>query len=246
MATPYATVEVGLVTSTQDQARRAYLEGDGRPILLVAERQERGRGRFGHTWWPAPRAMYASLAMEEPVPLERLSVVPLVVGLAVRGAIDDACGVEVGLKWPNDLMVDSGKVGGILVERSQPVLVIGCGVNLWWPDAPEGAAGLLDSDPGPGLPVALARAWVDRWLAASAHLDSWDRDAYLDACITVGRDVTWEPAGSGTAVGVDVDGGLVVQTVSGDQVLHAGEVRLVRPATLPPGRGGRSEEHDSQ
>lgn len=245
MATPYATVEVGPVTSTQDQASRAFLEGDGRPLLLIAERQERGRGRFGHTWWPAPRAMYSSLAMVEPWPAERLSVVPLVVGLAARRAIEEVCGVGVGLKWPNDLMTESGKVGGILVERSEPVIVIGCGVNLWWPAPPEGAAGLLDADPGPDMAVALARAWVDRWLAASATGGEWDRDAYLDACITVDRDVTWEPHGAGTAVGIDRDGGLIVQTVGGETVLHAGEVRLVRPATLPSDRR-RPGESDLQ
>ncbi len=242
MATPYAMVEVGLVTSTQDQARRAFLESGESPLLIVAERQEKGRGRFGHTWWPAPRAMYSSLAMEEPASLERLSIAPLVVGLAAREAIEEVCGVEVGLKWPNDLMTEDGKVGGILVERSEPVLVIGCGVNLWWPDPPEGAAALLDADPGPGMPSALARAWVDRWLAASVAGGDWDRDAYVEACITIGRDVTWEPAGAGTAVGIDSDGGLIVDTVAGEQVLHAGEVRLVRPATLPPDRRFRESE----
>lgn len=244
MATPYATVVVGTVTSTQDTAKRAFLESEGRPLLVLAAGQERGRGRWGSSWWQAPRAMFSSLAMTEPWPSSRLAVVPLVVGLAVRDAIAEVLGVRVGLKWPNDLMTGEGKVGGILVERSEPVLTIGCGVNLWWPDPPTGAAGLVGADPGPGVAALLAAAWVDRWLVASTA-EGWDRRGYLAACITVGMEVGWEQGRTGRAVDVDRAGGLVVTTAEGSETLRAGEVRLVRPATLSPRQSDRSGDSDT-
>lgn len=244
MATPYATVAVDTVASTQDTARRAFLEKEGDPLLVVAERQEGGRGRSGSSWWQAPRAMFSSLAMTEPWPASALPVVPLVIGLALRDAIADVLGVAVGLKWPNDLMTGEGKVGGVLVERAEPVVTIGCGANLWWPDPPAGAAGLVPDDPGAGVAAELAAAWVERWLVA-AGAEGWDRAAYLAACVTVGTNVGWDQGRTGRAVDVDHDGGLVVVTAEGSETLRSGEVRLLRPATLSPRQYDRSGDSDT-
>ena len=244
MATPYATVEVDEVTSTQDEARRWFDEAPSdRPLLLIAARQVRGRGRSGREWWPAPRALASSLAMLEPSGGTRLGLLPMMLGLAVRDAVAECHGVALGLKWPNDLMLGDAKVGGILVEHSSPVVVAGVGVNLWWPDAPAGAAGIERSDPGAAAASRLAHAWVGRFLT---NLESgvWDRDAYVAASVTLGRDVSWEPAGSGTVVGIDDDGGLVVHTVSGRVTLRAGEIHHLRSGTsLAPGPPATQESH---
>ena len=69
-------------------------------------------------------------------------------------------------------------------------------------------------------------------------------DAYVEASVTVGLDIAWEPDGTGTAVGVDEAGGLVVHTVGGRVVLRAGEVHHLRPGdgtTLAPGPAGEQE-----
>ena len=152
---------------------------------------------------------------------------PLVSALAAA----DALGPTVRLKWPNDLLVDEAKVGGLLVESDGDVVVAGFGANLYWREPVEGATGLLGVDPGRDAADLIAEQWatgiLDR-LAAGPR--NWGRSAYLQRCTTLGRDITWEPDGSGTAVDVAVDGGLVVETATGRVTLRSGEVRVVRPA----------------
>ena len=170
--------------------------------------------------------MTASLAMSEPGDLEPLEVVPLVLALSVRDAIANVCGLTTGLKWPNDLMIGPDKMGGILVEHSEPVVVAGVGVNLWWPDPPPGAAGVLSDDPGPELAQELAHAWATSFLGRLAA-GTWDRDRYVAASVTLGQRIEWEPNGVGIAVGIDDRGGLIVDTDAGRRILRSGEVRHV-------------------
>jgi BirA family biotin operon repressor/biotin-[acetyl-CoA-carboxylase] ligase len=224
LATPYVTISRDEVGSTQDLAA-SELSERGRPVLVVAARQTKGRGRRGSEWWQAPRAVAASYAFADGA-LPVTDAFSLAVGLAVRSSIATEAGIEIALKWPNDLEIDSAKVGGILVERSDGHTVVGCGLNLWWPDAPAGIAGLLPDDPGDGLGIKISRGWVNALLARSARFDI---ESYRRACSTIGRDVTWEPDGSGTVVDVDERGGLVVDTPSGVTVLRSGAVTTVRP-----------------
>ncbi len=224
MATPYVTIVRTVVTSTQDLAA-GELAVRGRPVLVVAQEQTAGRGRSGNDWWQATRATAASLAF--PVTLFDIDeTFSLAVGLTVRAAILDAIGVQVELKWPNDLEVEGAKVGGILVERNEQRVVVGCGLNLFWPDAPATGGALADADPGPDVGGRIARAWVGRVLAAEG---AWDRSAYLAACSTVGAEVTWKPDGRGLVETVDDRGGLVVATAHGRVTLRSGEVRTLRP-----------------
>ncbi|MDJ0925418.1 MAG: biotin--[acetyl-CoA-carboxylase] ligase [Acidimicrobiia bacterium] len=228
MATPYVTIVADEVTSTQDVAARE-LENSTQPVLIVASRQSAGRGRSGSEWWQAPRAVAASLAFRNdavPVPAS----FTLAVGLAVHEAIATEAGVAVMLKWPNDIELavgaaPGGKVGGVLVERDAARTVVGCGLNLWWPQPPSGAAGLVAEDPGEALGERISRRWAQLLLAMGG---AWNRAAYREVCSTLGERVTWEPTGEGTAVDVDEDGGLIVATETGRVTLRSGEVATVR------------------
>lgn len=234
MATPYATVHLGTVDSTQDEARSRATAGD-QPVLVVAERQTTGRGRSGRRWEQAPRALFSSLAFFPSWPAETWPRLTLVAGLAVHGALAAHTEVEPGLKWPNDLVSGAGKLGGILTEAEAAgrggLVVIGCGVNLWWPDPdrPAGVAAACDQDPGRDLARRLAAAWATEVLEVMAEEpDAWDRTAYRAACVTLGAEIAWEPDGTGTAVDIDGGGGLVVETATGTVTLVAGEVHNVR------------------
>ncbi len=235
MATPYVTRIEDRVHSTQDYARIEFETSEKqRPVLVIAHAQDAGRGRGDNPWWNCPRAMLASLAVASPA-VEHVTLVPLIAGLAAHRAIESQLGVETALKWPNDVMLGTAKVGGILSERSEDVLVVGCGFNLWWPDAPEGAVGLLDHDPGPSAAIDLAHDWAGRVVEALESLpESFDKAAYVEACGTIGRHITWSPGGEGRAVGISADGALVVETVSGSDTIRSGEVSHVRAATIPP------------
>lgn len=222
MATPYVSIALGTVGSTQDEARRRF---ERSPLLVTADHQTGGRGRSGRTWEPAARAVAASLAFRPGWRESAWPVLPLVAGLAAR----EAAGDEVRLKWPNDLVVAGRKVGGVLSEAAEGVVVIGLGLNLWWPDPIPGAAALLSVDPGPDAPLWISEQWADALLIRTGRSpEMWGRGEYVEACDTLGREIVWEPGGSGRVVGVAPDGGLIVETAEGVVTLHAGEVREIR------------------
>ena len=221
MATPYVTIIRNVVASTQDLAAEEVANSGG-PALVIAHEQTTGRGRSGNVWWQATRGIAASLAFA-PGPVA--DTFTLGVGLAVRQAIQEVAAIETDLKWPNDIEFHGGKVGGILVERRNDLVVAGCGLNLYWSDPPEGASGLLDVDPGPELGEEISRRWADSVFATRG---AWDRDAYIAACSTIGQTITWQGGGPGKALTVDDSGGLVVMSDTSPMTLRSGVVQTVR------------------
>ncbi|HEU5111928.1 MAG TPA: biotin--[acetyl-CoA-carboxylase] ligase [Acidimicrobiia bacterium] len=216
MATPYLQMWAEEVPSTQDLARSRL----GRlPVLVAAERQTAGRGRGGAAWMSAPRAVAASLAFRPRV--DDLRPFSLMAGVAAARGLEG-----VSLKWPNDLMLDGAKVGGILVERAEEV-VVGMGVNLWWPGPPEGIGALHDDDPGGGLHARIAGLWAAE-LMRLIDGDGWPIDEYRSYCSTLGRTISWDPEGQGNAVDVAEDGGLVVEVAGARQKLTSGAIRHLR------------------
>jgi len=232
MATPYALHHLAQTDSTQDDARLLF---EGEPVLVVADRQVKGRGREGRGWRSAPRAVAASLAFRPGWPIESWPLVSPTSGLAARNAIGQVTGSDLGIKWPNDLVSDRGKVAGLLVEADNLVVVAGLGANLWWPDPPAGYAGLLDADPGNGEAVSIARRWAEQLLTLTALPEhEWGRDEFERHCLTIGERIRWKPDGAGTAVAVAEDGSLVVETDEGRLLLRVSEVWEVRSNPLPP------------
>lgn len=223
MDTHYASLVLPTAESTQDEAAARF---SGEPLLVVAARQTRGRGRFDRTWVEPDRAMFASLALAPSWPEENWGLIPLVAGLALREAIAESVSIEVALRWPNDLMASAGKIGGILVEASGERVVVGCGVNLWWADTIDGAAALLDLDPGPDVALELAAVWarafLERIAAEPAH---WGKHEYEAACVTLGQEVAYE-RGNGVAAAIDDSGALLVDTAGGVIAVHSGEIRI--------------------
>lgn len=218
MATPYSLMVLEEVPSTQDAAL-AQARAEGCPAVVVAGRQTQGRGRLGAEWDTAPRAVAVSVAFDS----TSTGPVSLTAGVAARRVLGDG----VDLKWPNDVLIDDAKVAGILVEGHGDVTVAGLGVNLYWPGAPAGRTGLYPGEPEDGQGVEVSEQWASQLLALLAE-PVWPRDEYLAACVTLGRDVTWDGGGHGRAIDVAADGGLVVLTDTGEVTLHSGEVRHVR------------------
>jgi BirA family biotin operon repressor/biotin-[acetyl-CoA-carboxylase] ligase len=179
------------VTSTQDVARPLPIGS-----IVVAEHQTAGRGRLDRRW-EAPRgtALLVSFVVH-PNP---------VLSLAAGIAAAQACGRGVRLKWPNDLLLNGLKVGGILVEVTRTTAICGIGINLSW--APAGAA-TLDEDRDRLL--ERLREEIDRWVVADAPvvLSRW-----RELSDTLGRRVRVEQGGTvieGTAEDVGPAGELIV------------------------------------
>jgi BirA family biotin operon repressor/biotin-[acetyl-CoA-carboxylase] ligase len=142
-------------------ARIAMAAGAGgidAPLLLVARRQTAGRGRAGRAWQSGSGSLAFSLAWRFQQPLSALVGLPLAVGVAVADVLS-ARGIEVGLKWPNDVLWQGRKLAGILIEttatssllRQDAWAVIGIGINI----AEEGES---HTTAGDALAAAIANA----------------------------------------------------------------------------------------
>jgi BirA family transcriptional regulator, biotin operon repressor / biotin---[acetyl-CoA-carboxylase] ligase len=105
--------------------------GAGEGLVLVAEAQTAGRGRMGRRWISTPRrALTFSVLLRPAVPAGLLGWLPLLAGVAVASALEQAAGVDARLKWPNDVLADDAKIAGILAERSGSAIVVGTGINV--------------------------------------------------------------------------------------------------------------------
>lgn len=124
------------IDSTNAQALRAIGQGQVAPFLVVAERQIAGRGRRGRKWVsPFAENLYYSLVLRIDGGMRQLEGLSLVVGLAVMQTLRKLGVADVGLKWPNDVLVDSKKIAGILLELvGDPAdvchVVLGIGINV--------------------------------------------------------------------------------------------------------------------
>jgi BirA family transcriptional regulator, biotin operon repressor / biotin---[acetyl-CoA-carboxylase] ligase len=217
------------VGSTNQRARELAAAGAPHGALVTAAEQTAGRGRQGRRWVAPPgRALLMSLVLRE---WPRL--LPLAAGVAVA----EECGPDASIKWPNDVLVEGGKVAGILAEgrprEGWIVLGVGFNVALRTDDLPaelRPIAGGLGRPPDmlePSLTSLLDR--LERWLRASA---GEILDAVRSRDALAGRQISWE-GGRGVAAGIDREGRLLVETVVGRRTLAAGEVHLGAPARAP-------------
>ena len=124
-----------VVESTNTEAKRLAREGAPEGTLIVAGGQTKGRGRMGRTWVsPSGGGLYLSIVLRPTFSVDRLSRLTLTAGVAVASAIQES-GITPQLKWPNDILIDGRKVGGILTEalfdkRQIEYAVLGIGINV--------------------------------------------------------------------------------------------------------------------
>jgi BirA family transcriptional regulator, biotin operon repressor / biotin---[acetyl-CoA-carboxylase] ligase len=117
------------VTSTNLVCRRLGAHGL-KGVLAVADVQTHGRGRHGKTWHcPPGLGLLFSLSIHTDGQISTLYRLAQSAPVAAAEGIQDACGVEVGIKWPNDLFTGGKKVGGLLIEASGSCAVLGVGIN---------------------------------------------------------------------------------------------------------------------
>lgn len=119
--------------STNNTARE-IAKGVPEGTVIIAETQKNGRGRMGTKWQSAPGGIWLSLVLHPSIPLENLSKITLVAGIAVTNALR-GIGVDARIKWPNDVLVNGKKICGILTEVSAEIgkvdyVVLGIGVNV--------------------------------------------------------------------------------------------------------------------
>ncbi|HMW91480.1 MAG TPA: biotin--[acetyl-CoA-carboxylase] ligase [Candidatus Obscuribacter sp.] len=234
-------------TIDSTNSRAAVLAREGAPAgsLIVARQQTAGRGRQGRTWISPPDAGIAmSILLRPEIPLTRLPLITLATGVAVAQAVEALCGIQLGLKWVNDLTAGGKKVGGILAEMPGQALVIGIGINLRLdegniPDDLKNRIDWLENLAGRPLEPSLLVAEICRFLErqyfsllegkSQAIIDSWKHYS-----VTLGKEVmVVSPTGdsarniSGRAVDIAESGALLIEKTDGTRVeLSAGEISL--------------------
>jgi BirA family biotin operon repressor/biotin-[acetyl-CoA-carboxylase] ligase len=221
------------VGSTSDAARELALAGADHGTAVVAGEQTRGRGTKGRVWHSPPGlGLYASFILRGPAagPVPFLQLLPLAAGLAASDAVLAVAGVAVRLKWPNDLVHDGKKLGGILSESvsggpAGDFAVVGVGINVGH-DPPDFPADLRASSTslriigGRAVTIGsvfdgLCRA-LDCWYNALARGDKGSVIRTFEArmAFPAGRPIrVTTAAGTFTGIcrGLDENGRLVVE-----------------------------------
>jgi BirA family transcriptional regulator, biotin operon repressor / biotin---[acetyl-CoA-carboxylase] ligase len=229
--------------STNDDAKSAASNAAPHGSVFLADEQTAGRGRGDHEWLSAAgEGLYVSVLLRPQIPPTRLTLLPLVAGLAAADAIRAAVGIAVDLRWPNDLLVGLRKTGGILVEsniehHAVAYAVVGIGINAhqrgFAPDLATPATS-LDLETG---------ARVSRQQLLIALLELLDQGVIVLAGATavyevpaqVERTSTWvrgrkvevhgPQACTGITEGLDEHGFLRVRTAAGLVTITTGGLR---------------------
>lgn len=157
MSAPVSIVDE--TASTNDDARALALQGAPHGACVAARRQTSGRGRRGHSWSSPDGGLYLSVVLRPEVAMYHYVGLGVVCSLGVLDALREL-GSPVALKWPNDVLLGHGKVGGLLVEAGSsaegPFAVCGIGLNLVRPQAgPAHEAGAAPSLPAAYLSDSL-------------------------------------------------------------------------------------------
>lgn len=190
VADGYRLTAFEVVGSTNDAALDAAEAGDAGFHWFVAGQQTAGRGRSGRVWQSPPGNLYASLLLVQSGAAERLPQLGFVFGLAAHRAVRALCpgaDARLSLKWPNDLLLDGAKAGGLLLEvRQLPqgrwAVAAGIGLNLTShpQETPYPATDLAASGLGEVLPTAALHALGE---AVPPLLTRWNGGASFGAVL---------------------------------------------------------------
>ncbi|MDR2007280.1 MAG: biotin--[acetyl-CoA-carboxylase] ligase [Acidaminococcales bacterium] len=236
----------GSVKSTNDIAKQAALEGCPHGTVIVAEEQSGGRGRLARGWFsPLHRGLWFSVVLRPPFLPQEAPKLTLLMAVVLAEALAVYPGVQTGIKWPNDILLQGKKISGILTEMSAEMeainyVVIGTGLNTNTPEEilpvnlREKAGSLNDFA---ALPVSRARLLSGILAALEKIYDETIKSGFIpvlkrwrEYSVTLGRKVRVDAPDesfAGEAVDIDETGALLVRRASGklEKVL-AGDVSV--------------------
>lgn len=221
-------------TSTNDVVEKLARDGVAEGVVVIAEHQSRGRGRLGRAWIsPSGKGLWFSVLLRPPLRPVEATRITIMAAAALARTLRDGCRLPVGIKWPNDLLLNGRKIGGSLLELSAETdrlrhvtLGIGLDVNLTASDYPPALRAVATS-----LRLEAGRSF-DRSELAAEILRALDQgyaricagefpeiaDEWESLCSTLGRDVAicvGPRAFRGRAEAIDDDGALLLRTEHG-------------------------------
>ena len=237
--------------STNLDIKRAIAAGEPEGLVVHADVQTGGYGRQGRQWMSPEGGLYASFLLRPNIPAARISTIALAAGVAVVRALRTFAGEEgadrIGVKWPNDVLLDGrtperGKLCGISAERVDGAVCLGIGINIRKQD--DGMGTLPASSPA-YLGDVAPRATVDDVLAAvmdelATAYPAWQQDGFAAVAEDYRRfhvltglavqvvDRTGGKIASGIVQSVDESGCLIVRDA--DDAIHrvsSGEAHII-------------------
>ena len=237
-------------SSTNDIAARLGREGHAGGLVVFAERQTAGRGRFGRRWDSAPHAgLWFSLLLRPAFALAKWVRLTTWAGVCVAAAVERATGLPAQVKWPNDVIIGGKKVGGILTECSSDTAggmfaIVGIGLNVnhdaMPPELADRAASLRQIS-GRTLDRSALAAMIVAELAARIP----DVDTAFDSILAeaarrssiLGKWIRLDSAGQafeGCAEALDPEGNLLLRLADGNlRTMRAGEVSSQPTSSVP-------------
>jgi BirA family biotin operon repressor/biotin-[acetyl-CoA-carboxylase] ligase len=237
------------IDSTNREARDRARGGAGEGTVILADSQSRGKGRLGRSWEsPADANLYLSVILRPLIPAAAAPQITLLAGVAAARALSGISGLECFIKWPNDIFFRGKKLAGILAEMEGggsrvAFIILGIGVNVNWrredfpPDLRQTATSLV-AESGEevrraAVAVGLFRELEKEYTAYTREgfsvrlREEWNRVSWIN-----GKQITLSsPEGilSGTALGLDTDGALLLLDEEGKtRRVVAGDVSLQR------------------
>ena len=231
-----------LTDSTNEDAKRAFLENGLENGVFVADAQTAGKGRRGRSFYSPIDGIYMSVLFQSELGPEKVVKVTTAVSVLVAEVIERVTGKSVGIKWVNDLYYRNYKVCGILTEvipnsdpNGHPAYIVGIGINLagtGFPDELKNIAGVLyEESVTPEIKQEIIKGIVAGFENLLEHLEHYDYiSAYRARSIVLGQEITCYEGNcvrNAKAVDIDDDGGLVIETEDGGcEVLRSGEITI--------------------
>jgi len=223
------------VDSTNRYALDAARAGARDGLVVAADHQTAGRGRFDRRWEAPPGSSLLVSVLLRPASRGVAHRAVMAAAVALARAVEAVAGFAPGLKWPNDLVVGDRKLAGLLAESDGDALVIGAGCNVEWESFPTELAGRATACNLEAGHSVDRDALLDEFLTRLASELGALTDVparYRDRLVTLGRRVRVERAHDaleGTAVDVTDDGALVLRPdIGADAVVTAGDVVHLR------------------
>ncbi len=228
------------IDSTNNEAKRMLANGYTDTALIVSEYQSEGRGRQGRSFYsPNQTGLYMSFIIHPDVSFSDAVTITTVAAVAVVRAIEDLTDKRPQIKWVNDVYLDNKKICGILTEAvtafetgTAQSVIVGIGVNISTMDFPEDIRSIASSLKPSGITRNQLAAEITNQLLTLTQ-DLSDRsylDEYRAHSLVLGKKINYYEKGEArqaTAIGIDDDGGLIIENLDGRiDVLRSGEISI--------------------
>ena len=226
--------------STNTLAMELAEKGLPHGTVVIADRQLKGKGRLGRTWFSPPQGnIYMSVIVRPEIEPKDATLLTIMSAISCARAIRNSTGLEVKIKWPNDLMVSERKLGGILTEMKSGqdrivFAVIGIGINVTPPLCPPLArGGWGGKEISRTLIIAAILSELEKWFKVLIKggriqlINEWKKlSSTLGKKVKV---VSGKDTSSGIAEDIDDEGMLILRLPSGGlKKISAGDVIMLR------------------